>query len=361
MLHCRSTSHLRRTRLSRPRTRSLAQDEHSAPLASRTLPPTPPLPATQLERLSEMLSRPDPRRRVMGSCRLCASPQTQSRPRALRCTGSGLPRAGCQRSVTTRFPGQEPSIASTSTVPRERNDDRTDLSQAPVSIGGSRYGTTKTMFLPGRRSLGACPEPVPLMTRVRPVPQQGRARWRRTVARAHRVGPPVGAVPAPLACINHCWTGRWACAHYWAHALRTAQAITSSRSSVYSSRKFAYGLATGYLWFLCRSARSTVDQSRSATRAHRYVSTRAGAAGAETPAGMSDDAITPRNTAPAATKTACLPPPPLYAAPTMAIPSAAPTCRTVLLTPLATPATRWGISARAMLPSWAVAKPMPIP
>ena len=34
---------------SRPRTRSLAQDEHSAPLASRTLPPTPPLPATQLE------------------------------------------------------------------------------------------------------------------------------------------------------------------------------------------------------------------------------------------------------------------------------------------------------------------------
>src|ERR1035437_627812 len=34
MLHCRSTSHLRRTRLSRPRTRSLAQDEHSAPLAS---------------------------------------------------------------------------------------------------------------------------------------------------------------------------------------------------------------------------------------------------------------------------------------------------------------------------------------
>jgi hypothetical protein len=128
MLHCRSTRHLRRTRfhsfnftyansilgarraLRAPCLAYLATDASFARSPARTSgrDAVTPRPTKASDgRLPSM--RITPGRQVAA---------------VLRCTGSGLPSAGCQRSVTTRFPGQEPSIASTSF-------DRVHLHSAP--------------------------------------------------------------------------------------------------------------------------------------------------------------------------------------------------------------------------------------
>jgi len=134
MLHCRSTSHLRRTRfpllpLLQLRVREL--DPWRKTSTPRPLPRVPchrRLPCPQPSSNSDR-DAVTPRPTKASDGQLPSMRITPGRQAAavLRCTGSGLPSAGCQRSVTTRFPGQEPSIESTSTVPRERNVTRVKM------------------------------------------------------------------------------------------------------------------------------------------------------------------------------------------------------------------------------------------
>ena len=131
MLHCRSTSHLRRTRLPllpllQLRVREL--DPWRKTSTPRPLPRVPchrrlPCPQPSSNSGRDAVT---PRPTKASDGRLPSMRITPGRQVAavLRCTGSGLPSAGCQRSVTTRFPGQEPSIASTSF-------DRVHLHSAP--------------------------------------------------------------------------------------------------------------------------------------------------------------------------------------------------------------------------------------